>query len=555
MRRPSLALRLTQPHLQQIAYTSAATGTPWYLAGGIPPANCLNAYQPMKAASLAASYTNLAHPGTRDAVVVGAPTWDYVKGWIGDGVASSLRTGLTSSQAWKSVIVRYSGVSGYGLKGLWGVSSGFGAYLMPRAISGSTYYGYPNELQKASWMDSGIIAMSGQKAYRDNVDEGLNFNAFTAPSYEVYMLSMGARYYIDACIQAIAFYDIDITSYLTALYTAMNALDGIKTSITMTSSDFQDTATPTTENRSDSGTYLKTSMGARVKVSTNARLIKMEVYNDIHTNYSGFADIGIRSAGADMDAITVPAMGTTRKHVHGLGAAGSKTVELMNGLQSYYNTALHGTYLCKIEFDGAATIVHDSPEGRIIFYGDSIISGANASNSPLQGAPQIVRNAYAGAVQYESYGSRSLKVDCQSEVNRTAFAQHLAVQFGEDETEQIIWLAIGTNDYGTNAWNAADFGTAYADLLDKIHTELPDAVIYCQTPIPRGTETANSFGNTLGDYRTQISTAQAARSAYCTLVDGTAIMGLGDLDTDNLHPTVAGQAKYGAAIKTALGLE
>lgn len=59
--------------------------TSWWLTGGISPANAIVAYKPKGAASLAASYVNLASPGTNDAVAVNAPDlvaagWDFELG-------------------------------------------------------------------------------------------------------------------------------------------------------------------------------------------------------------------------------------------------------------------------------------------------------------------------------------------------------------------------------------------------------------------------------------------------------------------------------------------
>jgi lysophospholipase L1-like esterase len=77
---------------------------------------------------------------------------------------------------------------------------------------------------------------------------------------------------------------------------------------------------------------------------------------------------------------------------------------------------------------------------------------------------------------------------------------------------------------------------------------MPSLAIYAQTPILKTSD------GSLGDYRAQIATAQSTRTAYCTLVDGTAILnGTTDLD-DGVHPTTAGHAKYAAAVKTVLGL-
>jgi hypothetical protein len=71
--------------------------------------------------------------------------------------------------------------------------------------------------------------------------------------------------------------------------------------------------------------------------------------------------------------------------------------------------------------------------------------------------------------------------------------------------------------------------------------------IYCQTPLVRSVESANGSGSTLGDYRTQIATAVSSRTAFATLVDGTAILTTADLD-DGVHPTTAGHAAYAAYV-------
>ena len=114
-----------------------------------------------------------------------------------------------------------------------------------------------------------------------------------------------------------------------------------------------------------------------------------------------------------------------------------------------------------------------------------------------------------------------------------------------------VWLAIGTNDYGLETQSAADFGTAYSDLLDKLHADLPAVTIYCQTPIVRTSEVANSFEDTLGAYRTATGTAVGARD-YCVLVDGSAFVTTALLD-DGVHLTTAGHANVAVDVAAVLG--
>ena len=72
--------------------TKTARRTPWYLAGGVNRLNCVFAYQFVGATSLAASYTNLANPGTYNAVEIAAPAWAQATGAQGNN-SGCMRTG------------------------------------------------------------------------------------------------------------------------------------------------------------------------------------------------------------------------------------------------------------------------------------------------------------------------------------------------------------------------------------------------------------------------------------------------------------------------------
>jgi hypothetical protein len=86
---------------------SAQEGDKWWLAGGIHPSQVVAAYQPKGAVDLAASYINLANPGTNDATVGIAPTLDG--GWVFNGSTQYL-VGPTITNG--GVFVRYSVPSG-----------------------------------------------------------------------------------------------------------------------------------------------------------------------------------------------------------------------------------------------------------------------------------------------------------------------------------------------------------------------------------------------------------------------------------------------------------
>lgn len=86
----------------------SAAEVPWWLAGGAPTPVAV--YQPKGAASLAASYVNLANPGTYDAAPGVAPTFDAATGWTFNGSTQYLTTGIVPSATW-SLVIRVSGLS------------------------------------------------------------------------------------------------------------------------------------------------------------------------------------------------------------------------------------------------------------------------------------------------------------------------------------------------------------------------------------------------------------------------------------------------------------
>ena len=180
----------------------------------------------------------------------------------------------------------------------------------------------------------------------------------------------------------------------------------------------------------------------------------------------------------------------------------------------------------------------------VAIYGDSIADGANASlESVHHGYAAKLATSGRGAVLSASYGYRTLNADTPAAV--------VAQLRRANPTD--IWIGIGTNDYGLAAQSAADFGTDYAAMLDALHAAFPAAKLWAQTPLLRTNETANAFGDTLGAYRTAISTAVSTRAAYTTLVDGSTIIASGDL-ADGLHPGKVGHAKMAQAVTTNLGL-
>lgn len=308
------------------------------------------------------------------------------------------------------------------------------------------------------------------------------------------------------------------------------------------------TAFSDTNLTTNRGAYLETSSFARTCCITSATTVTVTAFASAWGTYPTFSEIGVVVNGVYNQSIQMPSNGTVATTIT-LPAGTNKLVEFVSGLQSK-PSALIGTWVVSVTCASGIIQTSVSSANRMLVYGDSITVGANSTPPTNNGWFRAVRYAYApNDSAMEAWGYRKLYDDCLDATHRTAFTATVAAY-----NPSVLWMAIGTNDYGLNAWSAAVFGVAYADLLDKLHAAMPSLVIYCQTPLLRVTETANGSGSTMGDYRTQISTAVGTRTGYCTLVDGTAFMTTASLDVDGIHPTTAGHALYASAVRTALGI-
>ena len=297
------------------------------------------------------------------------------------------------------------------------------------------------------------------------------------------------------------------------------------------------------------GQYIETSTFSRAVFQTDATLLNFSAYCTVFGNYPEYSEIGVLVDGVYHQSVPATANGANAMSV--TLPAGSKQVSFVAGLQSRPNGGAPpiGTWFNKITGgNGPVTQILPAARPRVLFYGDSITVGGNAPPATQLGYPALVRAAiYPKSVALEAWGYRSLGEDCPDATARNAFIAKLVAY-----APQVIWLAIGTNDYGINGSTPANFGANYAAVLDGLHAALPSCVIFAQTPLSRGSEGPNVYGATLGDYRAQIEATVSTRTSFTTLVDGPSIMPTSDMP-DGVHPNAAGHAKQAAAVLARLG--
>ena len=302
------------------------------------------------------------------------------------------------------------------------------------------------------------------------------------------------------------------------------------TPYTILPSDLWENAYSTNETN-----YYLSSPFARLSVQTDATGLSFTVWRT-----SSSADKVAVLVNGTANIFTASVAGANTFYLDGL-AAGQKSIDIISGTE-WVGTPQLGTFLTTVSWFGAnTTIIQPSNNKRITIYGDSILTGIGTSNAPTEAAGILIRNHYVNrSVLFESWASRTLKDD--STTGPPAVKQSLIDHLTLGNPTH-IWLGMGVNDYGI----------AYGDLLDKLHSTLPSAHIIAQTPITQAVETANTFGNTLDDYRNKII-ALAATRPWVILVNGPSLLSYPTDYNDPQHPKTAGNAKYASEMEPYLDL-
>jgi hypothetical protein len=136
-------------------------------------------YQPIGAASLAASYVNLVNPGVNDAAPGVAPAFDPATGWGLNGTTQYLTTGIVPS-ANHAMIIRFSNAQANAtldrvIIGVWVHGAGNNRYwISPQWMNGTQRaYGYGNAATTPSGgVAGGVLAINGNTAYKDGLSDG-----------------------------------------------------------------------------------------------------------------------------------------------------------------------------------------------------------------------------------------------------------------------------------------------------------------------------------------------------------------------------------------------
>lgn len=163
--------RLVIPGAQVFAPRVTSSAATWWDNNGAI-SGCVAAYAAKGAADLAASYINLANPGTNNAAPGVAPTFNTATGWTFNGTTQYLTTGITADLTW-TMLVEFSDAPD-GNQIMAGYYSGGTLNFGLRPNLGGTGRSYFNGATRSvkNGASGGIMAIAGKNAYFNGNPDG-----------------------------------------------------------------------------------------------------------------------------------------------------------------------------------------------------------------------------------------------------------------------------------------------------------------------------------------------------------------------------------------------
>lgn len=221
-----------------ISLSGGGAAVDWWLSGGISAANAIAVYQPIGAASLAASYVNLANPGTYDAAPGVAPTFAAATGWTFNGSTQYLDSGVVPAAGY-TMIFRYSSTAGTN-RGFIGSYDGGSTYFdIAATTAGGCYFNYGDKSSTATQVPdsgvstvtsktSGVLALAGPIGYYNGsavVTLAATWSGTSTRNMWIGADNRSTPFFGTGTFQAVAIYNTTLTAdQVAAVSTAMAAL-------------------------------------------------------------------------------------------------------------------------------------------------------------------------------------------------------------------------------------------------------------------------------------------------------------------------------------------
>lgn len=299
----------------------------------------------------------------------------------------------------------------------------------------------------------------------------------------------------------------------------------------------------------------------RVLVPNGTTSLVVGLYRDFDSVGSGVdGTTAVYVDGVYNTGWLTAALGADTKTLTLDGAA--HTVDLWTAFQQDGPT---GQYITSVS--GTGISIPSTPPAtskRIVFYGDSIVTGAKASVAATKSFFGIMRAAYSGRLTSVSFGNRSLSQDVGSgtagqnngygSVAALSAALVAACQEGNPGTK-ILWIQMGVNDYLNNYLSPTNWATQMGAVLDAVHAADASIVIYLMSIFTTQVEaTTNGGGFVPPDFRTAAANVQSTRTGFVTLVSGLSMANGGaGWFVDPVHFNDTGHAGIATNMRAVLG--
>jgi len=224
-------------------------------------------------------------------------------------------------------------------------------------------------------------------------------------------------------------------------------------------------------------------------------------------------------------------------------SSGNKKITLVESLLSspsmgHVNTI--GTFLTSVKARNFSKVNESLHSDKIIFMGDSITVGGEASIPATQGYSRLFKIENGKNVAVLGYGYGTLQNFTGTTPLTTQTIGWITQLFANTTTSKKLVIAMGTNDWGLTGILSAGWETLYGQFLDAVHLADNSIKIYCISPLNRTGEDQR-----LIDFRTGISNAVNTRTSFCTYINGNGILSVPtDFTVGGVHPTTAGHKKY-----------
>lgn len=289
---------------------------------------------------------------------------------------------------------------------------------------------------------------------------------------------------------------------------------------------------------------------ARSVFRTTATSVDINLYLESSVLLGAIQSVFIRVNGQDYIAVAPTSLGN---HVVTVSLpAGYKEVEFVASQQATPISNPVGNYIKGVTFNALATLIPPISIGRVVVFGDSTVNGGGISvTTPAQSSWNVILRQLLPNYSIVAHGvaSATLADYVNSGGTATSFAATIAAM-----KPNFIYIAIGVNDYQVGTSSGA-FNTNYGLMLDALHTAIPGARIYVQTPYTKASEAVNGGGSVLEDFRTRIRVLAENRASYVYLIDGPAILNLSERDGSDgfwIHANNAGHAWQAQYVRDTL---